>query len=89
MCIIELVSINILSTLQKFHACLRAQGELGTIKRLLKHNEIVSQLDRCEAELKAGLQIFNVCLQCGDDTEADSCLERWNPELELQRVLPS
>ncbi|KAJ6564749.1 P-loop containing nucleoside triphosphate hydrolase protein [Mycena capillaripes] len=47
-------------TLQKFHACLRAHGELGTIKRLFKQNEIVAELDRCEAELKANLQIFTM-----------------------------
>jgi hypothetical protein len=47
-------------TLQKFHSCLRAQRELGTIKRLFKQNDITAQLDRCEAELKTALQIFTV-----------------------------
>jgi hypothetical protein len=48
------------STLQKFHSCLRAQQEIGTIKRLFKQNEITAQLDTCEVELKAALQAFTV-----------------------------
>jgi hypothetical protein len=44
---------------------LRAQGELGKIKRLFKQNEIIAELDRCEAELKASLQIFGVGLKLG------------------------
>jgi hypothetical protein len=46
--------------LQKFHSFLRAQQELGTIKRIFRQNEIVAQMDRCEAELKATLEVFNV-----------------------------
>ncbi|KAJ7813633.1 hypothetical protein B0H13DRAFT_2368582 [Mycena leptocephala] len=45
-------------TLQKFHSCLRAQRELGTIKRLFKQNEIIAQLDGCAAALKTTLEIF-------------------------------
>jgi hypothetical protein len=48
------------STLQKFDSCLRAQRELGTIKRLFKQSEITAQLDSCETELKAALGIFTV-----------------------------
>jgi hypothetical protein len=51
--------------LHKFHACLRALGELGKIKRLFKQNEIIVELDRCGAELKAGLRIFGVGLDLG------------------------
>ncbi|KAJ7323044.1 P-loop containing nucleoside triphosphate hydrolase protein [Mycena albidolilacea] len=47
-------------TLEKFHSCLRAQQEIGTIKRLFKQNEITAQLDTCEAELKAALQVFSI-----------------------------
>ncbi|KAJ7871119.1 hypothetical protein B0H13DRAFT_2555641 [Mycena leptocephala] len=46
--------------LQKFHSCLQAQQELGTIKRIFRQNEIVAQMDRCEAELKATLEVFNI-----------------------------
>ncbi|KAF8193165.1 P-loop containing nucleoside triphosphate hydrolase protein [Mycena galopus ATCC 62051] len=45
-------------TLQKLHSCLRAQQELGTIKRLFKKSEIAAQLDSCERELKATSEIF-------------------------------
>ncbi|KAJ7837740.1 hypothetical protein B0H13DRAFT_2421035 [Mycena leptocephala] len=44
--------------LQKFHSCLQAQQELGTIKRIFRQNEIVAQMDRCEAELKATLEVL-------------------------------
>ncbi|KAJ7741606.1 hypothetical protein B0H14DRAFT_473838 [Mycena olivaceomarginata] len=45
-------------TLQKIESCLRAQQELGTIRRLFKQNELVIQLDGCETELKAALEDF-------------------------------
>ncbi|KAJ7928345.1 hypothetical protein B0H13DRAFT_2311624 [Mycena leptocephala] len=45
-------------TLQKFYSGLRAQRELGKIKRLFKQNEIIAQLDSCEIELQATLKIF-------------------------------
>ncbi|KAJ7107048.1 hypothetical protein C8R44DRAFT_885717 [Mycena epipterygia] len=47
-------------SLRKIHACLRAQQELGKIKRLFKQNEITAQLEVCESELKAALDIFTV-----------------------------
>ncbi|KAJ6480399.1 hypothetical protein C8R45DRAFT_933317 [Mycena sanguinolenta] len=45
-------------TLQKINSCLRAQQELGTIKRLFKQSELITQLDNCETELNAALQDF-------------------------------
>ncbi|KAJ7652247.1 hypothetical protein B0H17DRAFT_1269560 [Mycena rosella] len=50
-------------TLQKLYACLRAQSELGRIKRVFKQNEITAQLDLCTGELKAASEIFTT--QCG------------------------
>ncbi|KAJ7114348.1 hypothetical protein C8R44DRAFT_855642 [Mycena epipterygia] len=47
-------------TLQKLHSCLKAQRELGTIKRLFKQSEITVQLDSCEKELRAASEIFTV-----------------------------
>ncbi|KAF7333355.1 NB-ARC domain-containing protein [Mycena venus] len=47
-------------TLQKFDSCLRAQRELGTIKRLFKQSEITAQLDSCATEFKAALGIFTM-----------------------------
>ncbi|KAK7053535.1 NB-ARC domain-containing protein [Favolaschia claudopus] len=45
-------------TLQKLHSCLRAQQELGTLKRLFKQSEITLQLDQCEKELNVASQAF-------------------------------
>lgn len=63
-CIIDWFSVLFMlfggSTLQKFHACLIALRELGTIKRLFKQNKIIAQLDRCEAELGATMEVFTV-----------------------------
>ncbi|KAJ7732221.1 hypothetical protein DFH07DRAFT_990938 [Mycena maculata] len=47
-------------TLQKFHACLRAQQDLGKIRRLFKQSEITAQLDACEKELKAASNVVIV-----------------------------
>ncbi|KAF8183223.1 hypothetical protein K438DRAFT_1975095 [Mycena galopus ATCC 62051] len=47
-------------TLQKLHSCLRAQRELGTFERFFKQSEINTQLDSCEGELRAALQIFTI-----------------------------
>ncbi|KAJ7330418.1 hypothetical protein DFH08DRAFT_313640 [Mycena albidolilacea] len=47
-------------TLQKVDSCLRAQRDLGTIKRLFKQNELVTQLDICETELKAVIKDFEM-----------------------------
>ncbi|KAJ7853831.1 hypothetical protein B0H14DRAFT_2757706, partial [Mycena olivaceomarginata] len=46
--------------LQKFHACLRAQEELGTFKRFFKQSEMATQLDSCETELRAALHGFTM-----------------------------
>ncbi|KAJ7792329.1 hypothetical protein B0H14DRAFT_2623957, partial [Mycena olivaceomarginata] len=46
------------STLLKFQSCLRAQQELGTIKRLFKKSETAAQLDTCEREMRATLETF-------------------------------
>lgn len=48
-------------TLQKIDSCLRAQRDLGTIKRLFKQSELVTQLDICETELKAIIKDFEAC----------------------------
>ncbi|KAF7352079.1 NB-ARC domain-containing protein [Mycena venus] len=65
-------------TLQKLDSCLRAQRELGTIKRLFKQIEIIAQLDSCEAELRAavgnltvnqGVEISTVLVEFNIDTE--------------------
>ncbi|KAJ6465015.1 hypothetical protein C8R45DRAFT_1219862 [Mycena sanguinolenta] len=47
-------------TLQKFQSCLKAQLELGTIKRLFKQSEITAQLDVCEGELRAATETFTM-----------------------------
>ncbi|KAJ7800145.1 hypothetical protein B0H14DRAFT_2900838 [Mycena olivaceomarginata] len=47
-------------TLQKIDSCLRMQQELGTIKRLFKQSELVTQLDTCETELKTALEEFTI-----------------------------
>ncbi|KAF8129405.1 hypothetical protein K438DRAFT_2137186 [Mycena galopus ATCC 62051] len=47
-------------TLQKIDSCLRAQQELGTIKRLFKQNEITGQLQSCERELGSALSNFTM-----------------------------
>ncbi|KAJ7343713.1 hypothetical protein DFH08DRAFT_810270 [Mycena albidolilacea] len=47
-------------TLQKIDSCLRAQQQLGTIKRLFKQSELITQLDSCEIELKAALSNFTM-----------------------------
>ncbi|KAJ7486881.1 P-loop containing nucleoside triphosphate hydrolase protein, partial [Mycena latifolia] len=52
-------------TLQRFYVCLRAQNELGTIKRFFKQNEITAQLDACERELKAAFNLFTTQLGVG------------------------
>ncbi|KAJ7803413.1 hypothetical protein B0H14DRAFT_2888164 [Mycena olivaceomarginata] len=46
--------------LQKFHACLRAQEELGTFKRFFKQSEMATQLDCCETELRDALHGFTM-----------------------------
>ncbi|KAF7353582.1 NB-ARC domain-containing protein [Mycena sanguinolenta] len=48
------------ATLQKFQSCLKAQRELGTLKRLLKQSEITAQLDVCEQELRAATETFTI-----------------------------
>ncbi|KAJ6600258.1 hypothetical protein DFH09DRAFT_1355610 [Mycena vulgaris] len=46
--------------LNKFHACLRSQQELGTIRRLFKQSEIIAQLEACEVELQGLLELFKL-----------------------------
>ncbi|KAJ7794982.1 P-loop containing nucleoside triphosphate hydrolase protein [Mycena olivaceomarginata] len=46
--------------LQKIDSCLRAQQDLGTIKRLFKQSELVTQLENCETELKGALDNFTI-----------------------------
>ncbi|KAJ6458184.1 hypothetical protein C8R45DRAFT_942774 [Mycena sanguinolenta] len=45
-------------TLDKLHSCLRVQRELGSIKRLFRQSQLVTQLNGCEAELKSALYSF-------------------------------
>ncbi|KAJ7119161.1 hypothetical protein C8R44DRAFT_790175 [Mycena epipterygia] len=47
-------------TLQKFYACLRSQQEIGLMKRFFKQVEITVQLDACEAELGAAVEVFKI-----------------------------
>ncbi|KAF8158769.1 hypothetical protein K438DRAFT_330797 [Mycena galopus ATCC 62051] len=47
-------------TLQKIDSCLRAQRELGTLKRLFKQSELTAQLQSCATELKEALHSFTV-----------------------------
>ncbi|KAJ7796681.1 hypothetical protein B0H14DRAFT_3157858 [Mycena olivaceomarginata] len=47
-------------TLQKLDSCLRAHGEMGTIKRLFKQSEITAQLENCETELNAARRNFTI-----------------------------
>jgi uncharacterized CHY-type Zn-finger protein len=47
-------------TLQKFHACLKAQKELGNLKRLFKQSEITQQLNTCKRDLSNACNIFTV-----------------------------
>jgi hypothetical protein len=65
------------------------QRELGTIKRLFKQNEITTQLDNCEAELKAALKIFTVSGLFCTTAKLTTAFGRWNLELESHPLLPS
>ncbi|KAF8144255.1 hypothetical protein K438DRAFT_2029239 [Mycena galopus ATCC 62051] len=47
-------------SLEGLRSCLRAQQELGTLKRFFKKNEITTQLDRYEGELRTACQIFTM-----------------------------
>ncbi|KAJ7813909.1 hypothetical protein B0H14DRAFT_3878979, partial [Mycena olivaceomarginata] len=47
-------------TLQKIDSCLRVQQDLGTIKRLFKQSELVTQLETCEAEFKVAVEDFTI-----------------------------
>jgi hypothetical protein len=47
-------------TLQKLHACLKAQKELGNIKRLFKQGEITEQLSMCKQKLSEACNMFRV-----------------------------
>ncbi|KAJ6533795.1 hypothetical protein DFH09DRAFT_125089 [Mycena vulgaris] len=71
-------------TLQKLHACLRAQKELGRFKILFKQSEITAELDVCERELKAASDIFTTqygVRVASDLVEMDLDTERRHQEL--------
>ncbi|KAF8160107.1 hypothetical protein K438DRAFT_1776647 [Mycena galopus ATCC 62051] len=44
--------------LQKIESCLRAQQDMGRIKRLFKQSELAAQLQNCGIELKEALDTF-------------------------------
>ncbi|KAF7343935.1 hypothetical protein MVEN_01682200 [Mycena venus] len=48
--------------LQRFYACLKAQKELGTLKRLLKQSEITQQLNICKQEFRNVRNAFTIKL---------------------------
>ncbi|KAK7053515.1 NB-ARC domain-containing protein [Favolaschia claudopus] len=66
------------ATLEKFYICLQSQNDIGPLKRLLKQNEIASQLTMCEKGLQTALEVFmtdyaavaNEVLHLENDTEA-------------------
>ncbi|KAF8160096.1 hypothetical protein K438DRAFT_1985898 [Mycena galopus ATCC 62051] len=53
-------------TLQKIDSCLRAQQELGKLKRLFKQSEITTQMQNCERELKDALSNFTMSYDVGN-----------------------
>ncbi|KAF8158777.1 hypothetical protein K438DRAFT_1860834, partial [Mycena galopus ATCC 62051] len=65
-------------TLQKIDSCLRAQRELGTLKRLFKQSELTAQLQSCEIELKEALHSFTV----DQAVKIGSALVRFNIDAE-------
>ncbi|KAF8180799.1 hypothetical protein K438DRAFT_1976616 [Mycena galopus ATCC 62051] len=70
--------------LHKVDSCLRAQQDLGTIRRLFKQSELVAQLDSCETELRVALQSFSMDMAVGISTalvEFDLDTERRHQEL--------
>ncbi|KAJ6457632.1 hypothetical protein C8R45DRAFT_563663 [Mycena sanguinolenta] len=63
----DIESVEILSliaqfavTLQKMESCLRVQQEMGTIRRLFKQSELISQMDNCEKESNTALESFKI-----------------------------
>ncbi|KAF7372606.1 hypothetical protein MVEN_00123500 [Mycena venus] len=58
-------------TLKKFHACLKAQKELGNLKRLFKQGEITQQLSACKQELSNACDVFRVGLLNNFDSKAN------------------
>jgi hypothetical protein len=68
---LELINLFLVycSTLQKLYSYLRAQQELGTIKRFLTHSEIAAQLESCEKEMKVASEIFIVRVTVLDNLE--------------------
>ncbi|KAF8133581.1 hypothetical protein K438DRAFT_1787456 [Mycena galopus ATCC 62051] len=52
--------IALYHTLQKFHACLKAQQELGNLKRLFKQGEITQQMNICKQELSKACNMFRM-----------------------------
>ncbi|KAF8184655.1 hypothetical protein K438DRAFT_1974447 [Mycena galopus ATCC 62051] len=47
-------------TLQKIDSCLRAQQDVGRLKRLFKQSELAAQLQNCGTELKELLNTFMI-----------------------------
>ncbi|KAF8186583.1 hypothetical protein K438DRAFT_1765349 [Mycena galopus ATCC 62051] len=47
-------------TLQKIDSCLRAQQDVGRLKRLFKQSELAAQLQNCGTELKELLSTFMI-----------------------------
>ncbi|KAJ7693444.1 hypothetical protein B0H17DRAFT_1060201 [Mycena rosella] len=69
-------------TLEKIYTCLRAQNELGKIKRFFKQSEITTQLDVCEQELKVTADVFKTQYNVGSAlVELDIDTERRHQEL--------
>ncbi|KAF8215040.1 hypothetical protein K438DRAFT_1749140 [Mycena galopus ATCC 62051] len=67
-------------TLQKVESCLRAQRGLGTIKRLFKKSELITQLESCETELKGALRSFKLQQGIG----YASALAQFNVDTEIR-----
>lgn len=53
------------STLQKIHAFVRSQVDLGLFRRVLRHSETAALLQDCNAGLQHALDVFGVCAPFG------------------------
>ncbi|KAJ6580459.1 hypothetical protein DFH09DRAFT_1029795 [Mycena vulgaris] len=70
--------------LQKIQSCVRSQQELGILRRFFKQTEILEQLNGCETELMAILEVFK--MTCGIQLssallEMELGAERYHAEL--------
>ncbi|KAJ7142090.1 hypothetical protein C8R43DRAFT_1131082 [Mycena crocata] len=75
---------GIAQTLQKFYAYLRSQQEIGRITRFFKQTELTIQLDACEAEIRAALEVFMIRSGAEGSVEIakmDADIERRHQEL--------